>query len=145
MVTKVDLDIEENVVKETRKTARPGGRSEIDPSLMEAILEQIVGEDADTRRNAAVKALLAFTWTQRLYFIVRSALMGVLGAAFTGGIVIFLGEVNALQVAAISVLSFVLTLALTRLIDANLTNTARRIVALLNRHRQLRGLILDNF
>ncbi len=144
MVNKVDQNVEKEVVK-IRETAGPRGRSDIDPLLMKAILEQIVGEDAETRRNTAVKALLVFTWTQRLYFIVRSALMGVLGAGITGGIVIFLGEVNALQVAAISVVSFVVTLALTRLIDANLTNTSRRIVALLNRHRQLRGLILDNF
>ncbi len=143
MLDGVEL-VEEEVVRETRRP-RQGAREQIDAPLMEAILDQIVGADVEVRRDAVVRALLAFTWTQRLYFIVRSALMGGIGAAVTGAIVVILGEVNAVQVAVISVGSFVATLAITRLIDAQVTNTAKRIVHVLSRHRQLRSLVLDHF
>ncbi len=145
MAEAADLEIDEEVAGEARRASKPGARDQIDAPLVEAILDQIVGADLEVRREAVVRTLLAFTWTQRLYFIIRSALMGVMGAAVTGAVVIFVGEVNALQVAAISVVAFVVTLAITRLMDTLLTAAAKRIVATLNSHRRLRSLILDHF
>ena len=97
------------------------------------------------RKETIVRALLAFTWMERLYFIIRSALMGLMGAGITAFIVFLLGKVDAIQVIVISIISFIVTLALTRLLDAPMTRGSKQIVLNLSHHRRLRMLILGHF
>ncbi len=138
----IGLEVDEETVRQTKAAVEANAEAQIDSPLTSLILGQIDGED---RKETVIRALIAFTWGQRLYFIVRSAMMGVLGAAVTGVIVVFFGEVNALQVAVVSVFSFAATLAVTRLFDARVMEASKRIAVSLSRHRRLRAAILDYF
>jgi ribose/xylose/arabinose/galactoside ABC-type transport system permease subunit len=141
----IGLEVDEETVRRTRTAIEEKAAARIDSQLARLILGQIDGTDADARKETVVKALIAFTWEQRLYFIIRSAVMGILGAVVTGAIVVFFGEVNALQVAAASVFSFVATLAMTRHFEAWITNGSKKIVATMSEHRRLRDAVLDHF
>ena len=142
MVSEIGLEVDEETVRQTRVAIEAKSVTQIDILLTSLILGQIDGEAGKER---VIRALIAFTWEQRLYFIVRSAIMGVLGAGITGAIVIFFGEVNAMQVALVSIFSFVATLALTRVFDVRITEGSKKIVASLSRHRRLRAAVLDHF
>lgn len=141
-MSEIGLEVDEVTVKQTRAAVEANEVAQIDSLLTSLIIGQIEGEE---RKDAVIRALIAFTWGQRLYFIVRSAMMGILGAVITGVIVIFLGAVNAVQVALVSVFSFVVTLALTRLFDARITEGSKRIVVSLSQHRRLRATVLNHF
>jgi hypothetical protein len=142
LVSEIGLEVDEETVRHTRVAIEAKSGTQIDTLLTSLILGQIDGEAGKER---VIRALIAFSWEQRLYFIVRSAIMGVLGAGITGAIVIFFGEVNAMQVALVSIFSFVATLALTRVFDAQITRESKKIVASLSRHRRLRAAVLDHF
>jgi len=140
------LDIDDEIVKQTRYALEHNvPKTQIDPQLTNTILGQFEGIDGETRKETVVRALLAFTWMQRLYFIIRSAIMGLMGAGITAFIVFLLGKVDAIQVVLISVISFIITLALTRLLDAPMTRRSKQIVLRLSHHKKLRTLILSHF
>lgn len=140
------LDIDDEIVKLTREAVEQNAsKTQIDPLLTNMILEQIEGIDMEERKEAVVRALLAYTWTQKLYFIVRSALMGFMGAGVTACMVYLLGKADAIQVAVISVVSFIVTLAITRLFDVPVTRRSEQIVFRLSHHRRLLAVILSHF
>ena len=138
-------EIDDETVRRAIEAVKANAKTQIDPPLTNKILEQIVGVDIEMRKEVVIRALLAYTWTQRLYFIVRSALMGIMGAVLSAAIVLLFGEVNALQVAIIGVASFIATLAITRLFDARITQGSKRIVSTLSHHQRLRTVILNHF
>jgi len=66
-----DLDYTKNILNEIESV----------PSGPERVIE----------KRAVIKALLLSTWLQRLYFIIRAALMSILGAVVTFFYVLFFG------------------------------------------------------
>jgi len=140
------LDIDDETVKQTREAVEHNAsKTQIDPLLTNMILEQIEGIDSEAKKEAVVRALLAYTWTQKLYFIIRSALMGFMGAGVTAAVVYLLGKADAIQVAVIGVVSFIVTLAITRLFDAPVTRRSKQIVLRLSHHRRILAVILSHF
>ncbi len=141
-----ELDIDDEAIKQTREAVEQDSSvAQIDPLLTKMIMEQVLGQDGEARKEAVVRALLAFTYTQRLYFIIRSAFMGFLGAGVTAAIVYLLSRVDAFQVVVIGVVSFIVTLMITRLFDTSITRRSRQIVLRLSHHRRLRAVILSHF
>jgi hypothetical protein len=140
------LDIDDETVRQMREALEHNvHQTQIDPQLTNIILQQFEGIDVEVRKEAVVRALIAFTWTQRLYFIVRSAIMGLMGAGVTAIVVFLLGKVDAFQVVIISVMSFIVTLAITRLLDAQISQGSKQIILRLSQHRRLRAVILGHF
>jgi hypothetical protein len=54
------------------------------------------GADLVTEKRAVIKALLLSTWLQRLYFIIRSALLSVLAMVVTFFYVSFFGQIGCI-------------------------------------------------
>src|SRR4030042_2183332 len=52
------------------------------------------GVESDIERRAVIKVLLFSTWVQRLYFVIRSFLMGEIGVAVTFLFLWYLGLIN---------------------------------------------------
>jgi hypothetical protein len=96
-------------------------------------------------KKAVIKALLLSTWLQRLYFIIRSALMAIIGGCFLFFFISLLGTINAFVGIILNVILFVLMLAITRLFDNPITNTTKKIVRMLGKHKKIRDFIMNHF
>jgi hypothetical protein len=103
------------------------------------------GPEVDIERRAVVKALLLSTWQQRLYFIVRSALMSLIGAGITFSFVIYYGSLTLVVALLVGLAGFVAALVLTRLLDGQISETTQAIVRRLALHRTLRDFIMGHF
>lgn len=140
--------MDEEFVRPRSIVLSPGvWESQLDPGL-EGVLNRIDELSpgwAESGRDEVARALLDYSWTQRLYFVVRSGVMGVLGAIVTAGVVASLGTVNALQVVVISILSFVYSIAITRVIDDQMSHLSKIIVDYLSKYRRIRDLIVNHF
>jgi hypothetical protein len=91
------------------------------------VLQQIgnvTPTESEIEKRAVIKVLLFSTWLQRLYFIIRAFLMGLIGAAVT---------------------VFVFSLVVTRLFDVQITKATKKIVELLASHRTIRDFIMKHF
>ena len=101
--------------------------------------------ERDAGKQAVIQALLLSIWHQRLYFIVRSVIMGMLGALLTLIFVLIFGSINLLLDIPLGVFSFVFTLAASRLLDVQIVKATRMIVDFLGNHDNLREFVLSHF
>jgi hypothetical protein len=101
--------------------------------------------DKEIEKKAVIKVLLFSTWLQRLYFIIRSFLMGQIGAVITYLIIWYLGTVNVVASIIIGGFVFVFSLVVTRLFDTQITQATKKIVELMANHRAIRDFIMKHF
>ena len=103
------------------------------------------GAENELEKRAMIKVLLFSTWLQRLYFIIRSFLMGLTSAAVTYLIIWYLGSINVLGSIIIGTFVFVFSLAITRLFDTRITQATKKIVELMTSHSVIRDFIMKHF
>ena len=103
------------------------------------------GVENELEKRAVIKVLLFSTWLQRLYFIIRSFLMGLISATVTYLIVWYLGSINVVGSIIIGTFVFVFSLAMTRLFDTQITQATKKIVDAMTSHRAIRDFIMKHF
>jgi hypothetical protein len=101
--------------------------------------------ESEIEKRAVIKVLLFSTWLQRLYFIIRSSIMGLIGSAVTFLLIWSVGTINATTGIAFGIFVFAFSLIITRLFDAQLTQATKKIVELMASHRTVRDFIMNNF
>jgi uncharacterized membrane protein len=113
------------------------------------LLQHVNEAPTETERNvgkqALAKALLLSVWHQRLYFIVRSFIMGILGALLTLVFVLIFGSLTLILEIPLGIFSFVFTLGISRLLDLQIVKATRIIVDFLTNHNRLRDFVLGHF
>ena len=107
--------------------------------------KQSSGTESEIEKRAVIKVLLFSTWLQRLYFIIRSFLMGLISAAVTYLIVWYLGSINVIESIVIGTFVFVLSLVVTRIFDTQITQATKKIVEIMASHRAIRDFIMKHF
>ena len=101
--------------------------------------------ERDIGKKAVIKALLLSTWQQRLYFIVRSFIMGLLSASVTFIVILDFGSIDARLQLVLGTLTFVFSLIVSRLFDVQIVKITKKIVAILGYHKNLRNFVLNHF
>ena len=102
------------------------------------------GADRVIEKRAVIKALLLSTWLQRLYFIIRSALMSVLAMVVTFFYVSFFGQIGVVLAVFMGVVIFIVGLIVTRLFDTQTVKVTKYIVSLLANHKEIREFIMNH-
>jgi len=102
-------------------------------------------QERDIGKKAVVKALLVSTWQTRLYFIIRSFIMGILGALLTLSFVLIFHSITLTLEIPLGIFSFVFSLAISRLLDVPIVKATKLVVDYLSNHKNLRSFILDHF
>ena len=120
-----------------------------DARYAKGVLQKIGGDksgaETELEKRAMIKVLLFSTWLQRLYFIIRSFLMGLVSAAVTYLIIWYLGSINVIGSIIIGTFVFIFSLAVTRLFDTQITQATKKIVELMAGHRLIRDFIMKHF
>jgi hypothetical protein len=113
--------------------------------LQQIATKQSSGSESEIEKRAVIKVLLFSTWLQRLYFIIRSAIMGLIGAVVTFLFIWSLGTINATTGIVFGIFVFALSLVITRLFDVQLTQVTKQIVEIMAGHRIIRDFIMNHF
>ena len=120
-----------------------------DRNYAQRVLQQIgyvrAGDESEIEKRAVIKVLLFSTWLQRLYFIIRSFIMGQLGAVATFIFIWSVGSIDAIGMFFFGIFVFIFSLIITRLFDAQITKVTKRIVELMSSHRTVRDFIMNHF
>lgn len=80
----------------------------------------------------------------RLYFIVRSWLMGYVGAAILFVTVLILGSINFIQTVILSTIAFVASLVVSRLFDKQIAGLVKKILKFLDKNQRVKCIIIDH-
>ncbi len=120
-----------------------------DVHYAKGVMQKIGGDKSgfenDLEKKAVIKVLLFSTWLQRLYFVIRSFLMGIISAAVTYLIIGYLGSINVVESIIIGTFVFVFSLFVTRLFDTQITQATKKIVELMANRRTIRDFIMKHF
>jgi ABC-type multidrug transport system fused ATPase/permease subunit len=98
--------------------------------------------DHERIKNTVMAVLIASVQTQRLYFVIRSVIMGLISALITFMVVWFLGTVQVAQVILLGLFVFIIALVVSRLFDKQIVKASKKIITILNKHKRLRTFIL---
>jgi len=114
------------------------------------VLQQIAtkhGSESESviEKRAVIKVLLFSTWLERLYFIIRSIIMGLTSAGVTFLFIWSIGTINAATGIVLGIFVFALSLVTTRLFDVQLTQGTKKIVEIMASHRTARDFIMTHF
>jgi hypothetical protein len=150
MLLETDIEIDDEFVRRIKEEVEEAVTKELcDPISAKTILSQIDRTDTEAqceeRKAAITKILLASTWTQRLYFDIRSAVMALVSGGTTFIVIWYFATINLIQAFFLGIFVFVFSLVISRLFDTMITRTARKIVRYLGKHKRLRTFILKNF
>ena len=113
--------------------------------LQQIETKQTEGAESEIEKRAVIKVLLFSTWLQRLYFIIRAAIMGLISAGATFLFTLALGTINAVTGIIFGIFVFALSLVITRFLDAQLTQITKKIVEIMANHKSVRDLIMNHF
>ena len=114
-------------------------------ALLQQMDEASTRSERDVGKKAVIEALLLSTWLQRLYFVIRSFIMGILGASVTFLFILYFGSLNVRLQVVLGVFTFVFSLAVSRLFDVQIVKATKKIVAFLGYHKGLRNFVLNHF
>jgi len=103
------------------------------------------GAKSVIEKRAVIKALLLSTWLQRLYFIIRAAIMSILGGVVTFFYISFFGQIGVVLAVIMGVLIFIFGLIVTRLFDTQIVKVTKYIVRRLGHHKKIREFIMNHF
>ena len=103
------------------------------------------GAKSVIEKRAVIKALLLSTWLQRLYFIIRAAIMSILGGVVTFFYISFFGQIGVVLAVIMGVLIFIVGLIVTRLFDTQIVKVTKYIVRRLGHHKKIREFIMNHF
>jgi hypothetical protein len=98
-----------------------------------------------SRKAAIMKVILASVNVERLYFIIRSSIMGAITGVLTYAVISIFAVTNFFTLVLLGILFFVVSLFLSRFLDKPIVNVSYKIIAYLKRHRQIRRLVLSRF
>jgi hypothetical protein len=121
-----------------------------DIHYVKRVLQQITtkrgsGTESEIEKRGIIKVLLFSTWLHRLHFIIRSSIMGLIGAAVTFLLILSVGTINATVGIIFGIFVFALSLVITRLFDVQLTQVTKKIVEIMASHKTSRDFILNHF
>jgi VIT1/CCC1 family predicted Fe2+/Mn2+ transporter len=114
-------------------------------ALLEHAEEAPTKHERDLGKKAVVEALLVSTWHTRLYFIIRSFIMGLLGALLTLIFVLIFHSLTLALEIPLGIFSFLFTLTVSRLLDVQIVKATKAITDYLGDHKNLRNFILNHF
>ncbi|MGA2682924.1 MAG: hypothetical protein ABSF44_14120 [Candidatus Bathyarchaeia archaeon] len=114
-------------------------------ALLEHAEEAPTQHERNVGKKAVVEALLVSTWHTRLYFIIRSFIMGLLSASLTIVFVLIFHSITLALDIPLGIFSFVFSLAVSRLLDVQIVKATKAITDYLSTHNSLRSFILNHF
>jgi hypothetical protein len=113
--------------------------------LQQIEIKRIGGSESEIEKRAVIKVLLFSTWLQRLYFIIRASIMGLISSAITFLIILSLGSINAMTGIVLGIFVFAVSLLITRMFDVQFTLATKKIVEIMASHRAIRDFIMNHF
>ncbi|MDG6223285.1 MAG: hypothetical protein QCH99_08505 [Candidatus Bathyarchaeota archaeon] len=112
---------------------------------IEGVAKHSSGDESEIEKRAVIKVLLFSTWLNRLYFIIRSLLMGMIGGVITFLFVWFVGLIDSVGMLVVGMFVFIISLVITRFFDVQITKTTKKIIELLANHQTVRNFIMNHF
>jgi ABC-type transport system involved in cytochrome bd biosynthesis fused ATPase/permease subunit len=82
---------------------------------------------------------------ERLYFIVRSYIMGCISGIIFPAIVFVLGKINWIETIIIGTFVYIISLVISRVFDNQINIVTEKVLKYLNKYKKIKNFILKYF
>jgi hypothetical protein len=107
--------------------------------------KQKLDNECKTRKNVIVEVIANSVNLERLYFIIRSAIMGGITGIFTFSIISLLAITNFLELVFLGIIAFVVALLASRVLDKSVVRFCNIVISYLKKHERVKNFILKRF
>jgi hypothetical protein len=114
----------------------------VNPALKGKSQEELEVE-CRNRKDAIMSVISSSVCMQRLYFIVRSSIMGIITGLLTYTIISVFLITNFFALVVLGFFTFAISLVLSRLLDAQIITVSNIILSYLSRYEHARSFILN--
>lgn len=136
----IQVDLEEIVSKEICDSVYESAY--VDPALQGKSQEELDAE-CQNRKEAIMNVISASVCMQRLYFIIRSSIMGVITGLLTYSLISIFLITDFFALVLLGFFTFAVSLLLSRLLDAQIITVSNIILRYLERFERTRAFILN--
>jgi len=81
----------------------------------------------------------------KLYFIIKSWLMGQIGGIILYIAILILGSINFVQAIIVGIFGFIISLMISRYFEKYINIITKKIMRFLNRHKKIGNFIIEHF
>ena len=81
----------------------------------------------------------------KLYFIIRSWLMGQIGGLILYVAILILGSINFIQAIIVGIFGFITSLMISRYFEEYINKITKKIMKILDKHKRIENFILKHF
>lgn len=103
--------------------------------------EEKLDSECSSRKNVIVRVIADSVNLERLYFIVRSSIMGLITGLFTFSIISILKVTDFWQLAFLGVISFLIALLASRVLDKPVVQVCSKAILYLKRHKKAQDFV----
>lgn len=136
----IQVDLEEIVSKEICDSVYESAY--VDPALQGKSQEELDAE-CQNRKEAIMNVVSASVCMQRLYFIIRSSIMGVITGLLTYSLISIFLITDFFALVLLGLFTFAVSLLLSRLLDAQIITVSNIILRYLDKFERTRAFILN--
>jgi Flp pilus assembly protein TadB len=142
-MSKINGDAEDELIRAAREELERVTAGELCNTAC-AESEADAHSERERRTSMMMGVLVVSVRTQRLYFVIRSTIMGLMSAFITLVVVWYLGTIGVAQAVFLGISVFAVSLVVSRLFDRQIVRVSKRIVNFLDKRRRLRAFVLKN-
>jgi hypothetical protein len=136
----VQIELEKTVTKEVCDAVYDTAK--LQPQTLTA---QNLDSECRSRRDVIMGVIANSVSLERLYFIVRSSIMGGITGILTFTIISALKITGFLQLVFLGIFIFVVSLVASRIFDKSVVKISSKIVTYLRKHKRIQDFILKRF
>jgi len=140
LMVAVQIDLDKTVTKEVCEAVY-----ETASLLPEEKTDLKLNYECKTRRNVIMSVIANSVSLERLYFIIRSSIMGAISGVFTFSIISLLQVTNFLELVFLGIVAFIVSLVASRVLDKPVVRFCNLIILYLKRHDRVKNFILQRF
>ncbi len=140
LIAAVQIELDRMVTKEVCEAVY-----EVASLLPEEKTKQKLDNECKTRKNVIVEVIANSVNLERLYFIIRSAIMGGITGIFTFSIISILSITNFLELVFLGIIAFVVALLASRVLDKSVVRFCNIAISYLKKHERVKNFILKRF
>ena len=107
------------------------------------ILDNTSKCECGLEKKEVIKGIIQLTWLQRIHSLVRSLLLGLIAAIILIPVLLIVGSLNIVQNVVLAIPIFISGLVVTRLLDEQIVNIAKKTVNYLSNHKKIRNFMMD--
>jgi len=118
----------------------------VDPICANTVLMKLDSPvEREKIRKEIAEAFVVSSWTQRVYFDVRSIIMTIFGAILTAIVFWRVGTVNVTEDFLLGFSTYFVALVLSRIFDSKIIQMSRDFLRYIEGHNRLRDFIVKTF